>query len=60
MPYAVVKRGGGRRKFKTARGARWHQRRYGGRVVKVGKKRKAPKRRRKGGRRRSSGRRRRR
>jgi len=40
-----VQHGKRRKKFKTARGARWHQKRFGGRVVK-GKKRKAGKKRR--------------
>jgi hypothetical protein len=42
-----------RKKFRTARGARWHKTRFGGRIVKgKPKRRKSPKRRRKSSRRR--------
>ena len=49
-----------RRKFRTRRGAAWHKRRFGGRLVcGKAKRRKAPKRRRASSRRRKSSRRRR-
>jgi len=57
MPVYVV-HGSKRKKFRTARGAAWHKRRFGGRIVKGKAKRKASKRRKPARRRKSSRRRR--